>query len=150
MPGGSLHSPIWKPYALYGTIDYIYGFPAWDAKNGFTAAQAALNVVETVGYTVYLWIMWTKGRRESVTGRGAPSKNTVGMLGEARVVRGTMAAWAVLIGFGTSLMTVSKTVLYCEYFSTNLLFGCDALMMVQGPMNISPVLRISGTTIRSG
>lgn len=119
MPGGSLHSPIWKPYALYGTIDYIYGLPAWEAKNGFTAAQAALNVVETVGYIVYLWIMWRQGRQENVSGRGAPSKNTIGMLGNARVVHGRMAAWAVLIGFGASLMTVSKTVLYCEYWLQN-------------------------------
>ncbi|MCJ1254802.1 hypothetical protein MMC24_002618 [Lignoscripta atroalba] len=43
MPGGWLHSPIWVPYALYGTVDYIYGFPAWEARNGFTAAHDDLR-----------------------------------------------------------------------------------------------------------
>lgn len=34
-------------YALYQTIDYVYGLPAWDSKYGFTKAQATLNIFET-------------------------------------------------------------------------------------------------------
>jgi hypothetical protein len=43
MPGGKFHSPIWTPYALYGTVDYMYGWPAWNAGIGFTAAQGSLK-----------------------------------------------------------------------------------------------------------
>ena len=115
MPGGKLHSPIWSPYALYGTIDYIYGFPAWNANNGFTAAQGTLNVVETVGYLIYLWIAYSAGKPEKVKGTGAPSPDIAGYLGMGRVIEGRVAGWAVLLGFSMSVMTVSKTVLYCEY-----------------------------------
>ncbi|KAI5304900.1 hypothetical protein KEM55_009221, partial [Ascosphaera atra] len=48
MPGGFLH-PLWKPYALYGEVDYMYGWPEYLAHNGFTAAQSFMNLVETVG-----------------------------------------------------------------------------------------------------
>lgn len=109
MPGGVLHSPIWKPYALYGTVDYIYGQPAWDAHNGFTAAQGTLNVVETVGYVMYLFLV-LKGDAVAREGRGASL--WMGWLGEGRVVRGRLAAWAVVLGLSISVMTVSKTVLY--------------------------------------
>lgn len=47
MPGGRVHSPIWTPYALYGTVDYIYGWPAWNDGVGFTAAQGFLNIIES-------------------------------------------------------------------------------------------------------
>lgn len=116
MPGGSLHSPIWTPYALYGTVDYIYGFPAWNARNGFTSAQGTLNVVESAGYILYLWIVWKYGREErSVEGRGAPSLKTVGWIGAARSVGGKEAGIAAFVGFTMAAMTVSKTVLYGEY-----------------------------------
>ena len=49
MPGGALHAPIWTPYALYGTVDYIYGQKAWDEHNGLTAAQASLNFADCAG-----------------------------------------------------------------------------------------------------
>ncbi|KAG5802169.1 hypothetical protein H9Q74_013488 [Fusarium xylarioides] len=50
MPDGFLHWPLYVPYALYGEVDHVYGWKAFNAKNGFTAAQTALNVVETVMY----------------------------------------------------------------------------------------------------
>ncbi|KAL9091056.1 MAG: hypothetical protein Q9165_004983 [Trypethelium subeluteriae] len=115
MPGGSLHSPIWTPYALYGRVDHIYGFKAWNAHNGFTAAQGTLNVIESLGYAIYLWILLAYGRETPAGQKGkevAKAGLGLGWLGEGRVVGGRLAAWAVLIGFGTSLMTVSKTVLY--------------------------------------
>lgn len=108
MPGGYLHLPIWKPYALYGVIDYVYGWPAFDAKDGFTGAQSSMNVVETIGYLLYLGVVWRKGGRE---GQGLGVK---GRLGER--VEGEWGAAVALGGFAVSLMTLSKTVFYCELF----------------------------------
>ncbi len=96
MPGGSLSWPIYTPYALYGTIDYIYGEKAWNENNGFTAAQTALNVFETAGYLGYLWVVWQYGQ------------------GKERTLPGGWGGVACLTGFALSVMTVSKTVLYCE------------------------------------
>lgn len=124
MPGGFLHSPLWVPYALYGTVDHVYGFRAWEAKNGFTAAQSLLNAVETVAYGCYLWGVWRFGREENGAGEGAkrlpgrPRKDAVVRVVEEvrgwRVVEGRAAGRAVLVGFAASVMTLSKTVLYCE------------------------------------
>ena len=96
MPGGSMNWPIYTPYDLYGTVDYVYGEKAWRERNGFTAAQASLNVVETVGYLGYLYVLWKYGQ------------------GEKRVLLGGWGGVACLTGFALSVMTVSKTVLYCE------------------------------------
>ena len=94
-PGGALHAPLFVPYALYGRVDHLYGAEAWGAGNGFTGAQAGLNVVESVGYAAYLWVVWRYG--------------------EGGVVGGGWGGAACLVGFGVSVMTVSKTVLYCEW-----------------------------------
>lgn len=115
MPGGYLHSPIWKPYALYGTIDYIYGWPAWEEKDGFTGAQTFLNVIETIMYSYYLYLLFTYGRQSKAPGRGAPEKSTVGFLGEQRFIEGRLGALAAMVAFSAAVMTVSKTVLYCEW-----------------------------------
>lgn len=114
MPGGALHGP-WKPYALYGTIDYVYGFKAWDAREGWTAAQGWFNAVETIAYFGYLYLVYTHGRPEKRQGRGAPDKSALGRLralGESRTIYGKTATWAVLLGYSTALLTFSKTVLY--------------------------------------
>jgi hypothetical protein len=115
MPGGRLHSPIWTPYALYGTVDYIYGWPAYNARNGFTAAQTILNVVETLGYLYYLWIVYRHGATV-VTGRGGKKlkKGFVWLLTGEKVVAGRTGAIALLVAFTTSVMTLSKTILYCK------------------------------------
>ncbi|KAK0510087.1 hypothetical protein JMJ35_007481 [Cladonia borealis] len=101
MPGGWAHAPIWKPYELYGKVDYMYGWKAYNERNGFTAAQGALNMVETVGYLGYLWVVWDYGE------------------GEKRAVGGGWGGVACLVGFALCVMTVSKTVLYWlnEYYS---------------------------------
>lgn len=115
MPGGSLHWPIWVPYDLYGKVDYIYGVKAMEANNGFTAAQGMMNLVESGGYMLYLWIVWRYGSQAGNTeGTGAPSRKSVGWIGAARSVGGTEAGMAVLIAFATAVMTLSKTVLYCK------------------------------------
>lgn len=103
MPGGSLHWPVWVPYGLYGEIDHMYGFKQWDLRNGFTAAQSAMNLVETALYLAYLWLWYLYGQPGPVSA------------GARRTVRGRVGATAVLLGFSAAVMTVSKTILYCEW-----------------------------------
>jgi len=126
MPGGRLHDYLWKPYALYGTIDYIYGWPAWDAKNGFTSAQGTLNVIESLFYAYYLWVIGTRvaGGDGFVRGVALKSLNifarTDGEDKDKIVIRGgSDVAVAVVVCFAGAVMTLSKTVLYWlnEYFS---------------------------------
>ncbi|KAM6527187.1 hypothetical protein FSOLCH5_003259 [Fusarium solani] len=107
MPGGNLHWPLWVPYELYGKVDHVYGFKSWDAHNGFTGAQSALNVVESLMYVVYLWLVWTRADSRSTDGAAR------------RTLSGRDGALAVLIGFSAAVMTLSKTVLYWanEYYS---------------------------------
>lgn len=111
MPGGKLHSPIWTLYALYGTVDYIYGWPAWDNHVGFSAAQASLNALETIMYIYYLTVVIKSGAEKYFRAQSidefflGSSENTVSGPGVAR---------AVLMLFSTAVMTLSKTVLYCE------------------------------------
>ena len=97
MPDGKYQSPIFTPYVLYGAVDHIYGWEAYNANNGFTAAQASLNAIETLGYIGYLWIVWKHGK------------------GDRRALYGGWGGLAVLAGFALSIMTLSKTVLYGEY-----------------------------------
>ncbi|KAG5917685.1 hypothetical protein E4U42_007153 [Claviceps africana] len=88
MPGGHLHW-LWRPYARYAQVDYVYGWKALRENNGFTAAQSLLNVAETFLYVAYL-ALWRR--------------------------RGPLA---LLLGFSAAVMTLSKTVLYWshEYYS---------------------------------
>lgn len=117
MPGGKLHSPIWTPYALYGTVDYIYGWPAFNARNGFTAAQTVMNLVETAAYLFYLYVVYEYGTSTTLTGRAFQKRGPKGLmwfLREEKVVPGRIGAIALLVAYSASVMTVSKTLLYCE------------------------------------
>ncbi|KAI1467062.1 uncharacterized protein F4812DRAFT_459913 [Daldinia caldariorum] len=107
MEGGPLHWPVYAPYKLYGEVDHTYGWKAFHARNGFTSAQGALNVLETLMYLVYLWYYFRSGTAATVGTRSA------------RVLSGRPAAVAVLVAFSAAVMTLSKTVLYWlqEYFS---------------------------------
>ncbi|KAI9470502.1 MAG: hypothetical protein EXX96DRAFT_584557 [Benjaminiella poitrasii] len=91
MEGGSLNF-LWKPYNLYAQIDYFYGLPALDSHDGFTGAQALMNVIETVLNLLYLHLL----KKKNVS------------VGQAN-----------LVGFSAALMTLSKTALYwlVELFS---------------------------------
>ncbi|KAI2439061.1 hypothetical protein LOZ08_004569 [Ophidiomyces ophidiicola] len=112
MPGGSMHT-IWTPYALYGTVDYIYGWPAYKARNGFTAAQASLNIVETICYVFYLSAIWTHGKAIGARGKPkVPEKSVKWFLFDTKYVDGRIGAIALLVVFSASVMTLSKTVLY--------------------------------------
>lgn len=102
MPGGKLHSPLWTPYALYGAVDYIYGWPAWNGHVGFTAAQSVMNGAESAFYGWYLYVV----------GRQAVDRSYAGT--SQLKVKGEGAKLAVLLAFSAAVMTVSKTMLYCE------------------------------------
>ncbi|KZT02836.1 uncharacterized protein LAESUDRAFT_660995 [Laetiporus sulphureus 93-53] len=82
MVGGDLHW-IWKPYALYQEVDYIYGIKAYEEGDGFPNAQSLLNIVENFMNIGYLYLAHVKG---------TPT--------------------ATLLGFASAVMTLSKTVLY--------------------------------------
>jgi hypothetical protein len=128
MPGGWAHKPLWMPYDLYGRVDYVYGWKAYNDHNGFTAAQGIMNVVETTMYIYYLYILYAYGRSSTAPGRGAPKPATAGVLGEARYLDGKMAGVAVMVAFTAAVMTVSKTLLYCM-----VLFGVFAWMNTDFP-----------------
>jgi len=114
MPGGKYQKPLWVPYELYGQVDHVYGWPAYNSGNGFTAAQSAVNVVECVGYIYYLYLVYVHGRTEkNVQGTGAPDKQMIGKLAQSRTVYGKAGATAAVLLYGVALMTLSKTVLYC-------------------------------------
>lgn len=89
MENGSLHA-LWTPYKLYGEIDYIYGWPAFLAHDGFCSAQSAMNLVETA-LNVYFLLLHSRGDTRR----------------------------AMLVGYTSQIMTSSKTLLYWlnEYFS---------------------------------
>ena len=71
-----------------------------------------MNIVETVMYLTYLWIVYAYGFREpDKSGRRAPNW----ILGRRKVV-GKDAGLAVLIGWSAAVMTVSKTLIYCKCF----------------------------------
>ncbi|ETW79693.1 hypothetical protein HETIRDRAFT_124417 [Heterobasidion irregulare TC 32-1] len=90
MKGGDLHW-IWKPYEIYQEIDYVrvYGVKALAENNGFTNAQSALNIVETLLNLLYAYL--------------------------AHISHSPIAP---AVGFASVTMTLSKTVLYWlnEYF----------------------------------
>ena len=109
MPGGKFHSPIWSPYALYGTIDYMYGWPAWDARSGFTAAQGSLNAVELAMDLFYLWVVFANGKVK----KSDKKKDFMWLVWEEKKVEG--AGLAVLVLWGAAVMTFSKTALYCKF-----------------------------------
>ncbi|KAI8331059.1 hypothetical protein BC941DRAFT_439674 [Chlamydoabsidia padenii] len=85
MEGGSLNY-LWRPYNLYAKIDHFYGPQALEAKDGFTGAQAFLNVVESILNLTYLYFAHQ------------PMKYNINKVN--------------LLGFAAALLTLNKTVLY--------------------------------------
>ncbi|KAI0480078.1 hypothetical protein GGR56DRAFT_252199 [Xylariaceae sp. FL0804] len=113
MAGGALHWPLYVPYALYGSVDYVYGWPALTARAGFPSAQGALNVAESVMYFAYLWAWARYGVQTAGGGSGSGLWSSIWTGREGRrVMAGRPAAAAVLVGFSAAVMTVSKTALY--------------------------------------
>lgn len=135
MPGGKLYS-IWKPYGWYGEVDRYYGFKAFNAGMGWTAAQTWFNVIETFAYVVYLYIVYTYGEQEDRQGAGAPDKSLMGQfraLSESRTVYGKFATYSVFLAYSAASLTFWKTVLYWlnEYLSGErdciLLVPCECI-----------------------
>lgn len=115
MPGGFLHAPLWSPYKLYGEVDHVYGLKAYESRHGWPGTQSWFNVLETLGYLVYLYLVYTHGVAEEKQGRGAPDKDAMGglrLLSESRTVYGKMAAWVVLLGYSVISLTFFKTIMY--------------------------------------
>jgi hypothetical protein len=113
--GGALQWPIWKPYEIYAAIDKVYSRSAWDAQEGFGGAQGALNAVELVMYGLYAMILYNHGVKASAgTGLQAGQGVSAWFAGGVKV-RGAIGNRALILGFAASVMTLSKTVLYCEY-----------------------------------
>jgi hypothetical protein len=114
MAGGALQWPIWKPYEIYASIDHVYGWPGWNDKDGFGGAQGALNAVEVVMYGLYLAIIYNHGK-PSAGGSGLQIGEGVrGWVAGGIKIEGKMGNRALIIGFAAAVMTLSKTVLYCE------------------------------------
>lgn len=107
MEGGALFWPLWVPYRLYGEVDHVYGWVAYNAKEGFTAAQGTLNAVETAMYLFYVYEIFSQSS-------GNSSSSSSGKDAGVRVLSGRAGARAALVGFSAAVMTLSKTVLYCE------------------------------------
>lgn len=119
MSGGALQWPIWKPYEIYASIDYVYGWPGWEQNDGFGGAQGVLNAVELIMYGLYAGIVYNHGV-PAAAGTGLQVGNGVsGWFAGGRKVRGKKGNRALIIGFAAAVMTLSKTVLYYfnEYFS---------------------------------
>ena len=116
MAGGFLQWPIWKPYEIYASIDYVYGWPALEEHDGFGGAQGALNAIEATGYAVYLWWILRKGT-PAAEGRGVQIGGLKEWFAGGRQVQGSLASKAAILGFTMAVMTLSKTVLYCKYLS---------------------------------
>ncbi|ORY96346.1 hypothetical protein BCR43DRAFT_491535 [Syncephalastrum racemosum] len=90
MEGGKWNF-LWRPYILYAKIDYFYGLPAYEAQDGFTGAQAFMNLIETALNFLYLAMV--------------SAQKPIGQ--------------ANLVGFSAAILTTAKTVLYwlVEWFS---------------------------------
>ncbi|ORY12518.1 hypothetical protein BCR34DRAFT_450982, partial [Clohesyomyces aquaticus] len=119
MAGGAIQWPIWKPYEIYASIDYVYGWPGWENHDGFGGAQGALNAVEAVLYGLYIMIVYNHGK-PAAAGRGLQvGQGVKGWISGGRRIPGTTGNRALLIGFTAAVMTLSKTVLYYlnEYYS---------------------------------
>jgi len=128
MAGGALQWPLWKPYEIYAAIDYVYGWPGWESNDGFGGAQGALNAVETVLYGLYVMIIYYHSvPAPTGTGLDVKSEGLGAWLAGGRKVPGKSGNRALLIGFTAAVMTLSKTVLYCELVSHA--FGGARLML---------------------
>lgn len=87
---------------------------AWEQADGFTGAQALVNLLECSGYGVYLLIVYMYGRETSGKGRGAPEglRGYMSRLARPRAVEGSMGSLAAVLGFAIAVATFSKTMLY--------------------------------------
>jgi len=74
-----------------------------------------LNAIELVLYGLYAMIIYNHGV-PTASGTGAQvGEGVSAWFAGGMKVRGKVGNRALIIGFAASVMTLSKTVLYCEY-----------------------------------
>ena len=133
LPGGRWHDPVWTLYGIYARVDHVYGWPAWEEGNGWTAAQSLMNCLETALYVTYLAVVWTHGREAGEKEEQELQKRRTWWeqtwVGRTNVVEGASGARASLVGFAAAIMTASKTLLYCAYHSRD---GCRDMWVDDG------------------
>lgn len=80
---------------------------------GFTAAQASLNVAETIMYLYYMSVIFRNG---SGADRFFSCQDLNGFfIGEShKSIHGPGVASGVLVLFSAAVLTLGKTLLYCE------------------------------------
>lgn len=115
--GGAIAWPFYKPYELYGRVDPVYSPEAYYSGLGWTGAQGLGNIFETAAYFAYIWIVVKHGRS---IGKGEGILGQLGAVGVRRTVDGYWGAVANLVGYTTLMITVAKSVLYCELDSVHL------------------------------
>lgn len=121
--GGKYHDLLWKPYAIYQRVDLVYSPSAREERNGWPGAQAAFNVIETLGYYLYLWMVTAHTSSELKRGVNCLGSIWTGLLGD-RQVEGTRGAAAALLLFALSFLTLTKTLLYGEILLALRLMRC--------------------------
>ena len=112
--GGAIAWPLYVPYELYGRVDPVYSIEAYYSGLGWTGAQGLGNIFETLAYVAYAYIVIVYGRDE---GRAEGILGSLGAIGRRRRVDGFWGAVASLVGYTTFMVTITKSVLYCEYGS---------------------------------
>ncbi|KAF1852153.1 uncharacterized protein K460DRAFT_392277 [Cucurbitaria berberidis CBS 394.84] len=119
-PGGKWHAPFFLSMEPWASTDHLYGPEAWGASEGFTAAQAVVNVLEVGMYTGYVWGVWRGG------GLGGGARWRIGK----RRIQGKMAAGAVVLGFAAGVVTATKTGLYCRFFFSLRAWCCFCFLLL--------------------
>lgn len=109
--GGAIAWPMYVPYELYGRVDPVYSTEAYYSGLGWTGAQGLGNVFETLAYFAYMYVVIAYGRDE---GRGNGLVGSLGAIGRTRKVEGYWGVIASLLGYTTFMVTIAKSVLYCE------------------------------------
>lgn len=105
LPGHKWHDPIFHPIAQWAAIDHLYGEQGWIQHEGFTAAQGVINMLEVMMLMTYAFIVHF---------------NAWGGIFRERPIGGKWAARAMVVGFGTGVVTATKTALYCMNVSPSI------------------------------
>lgn len=100
LDGHKWHKPFFVPMDPWTDVDRIYGTQAWDENEGFTAAQGVINMVEVMLLVTYTLITACQGRRF-----------------QERAFGGQWAGIAMVVGLTASVVTLTKTSLYCTLAS---------------------------------
>ena len=144
--GGALAWPLYVPYELYGRVDPVYSIEAYHSGLGWTGAQGLGNIFETLAYVAYLYIVIRYGCDE---GRADGVLGSLGVLGRRRRVHGFWGAVASLVGYTTFMVTVAKSVLYCEYIPGRAVVAESLTSSLKGTWMPLWVSRYSGLTAGS-